>query len=642
VTCSKCHQCNWGELEADGDGKPSLVVLASAVVHTTFKLRRCCTDGCDGMLRVDGREHALLAFGYCLLHRLNSVVGTADFPGFFSFLRQALQCAQNISWQEKRGIFRAYRQAFQAAYLDYVTLMRIDYTASFWCPHVADVRRLQLVVDGIAIGWPRGKSLLWCPWAANIGDATELVAGSKFEARVFVRKADMRMLLWDLGSGKGLTMADIETLRAGLAAAPRGVHGPLPQATLLPFLEAGLLVQVRASRQAAQGADTGTGAGGGVVHAGDGDAADAGAVPVAAAEAAAQRFTVAPTQQQLFMALGSSAPACQVAKPHVWDMLHKVVGGTLLSAADMAALAGRVPSLWNFIRSHALTAAGYPAAVKALVKALLGVAEVAFTPQALPTNVPLVRKARELDKRVLVSTGQEEGQQEGLQEGRHSPGQWSHYESFLRTGVWCSAGIAGGTEAGFVKTELGGSHVRRRLHDYLADRVSETSRIRGAHSCTKHKQSTRDLTPGLCLGWCHECRTCVFMAAMANAESPRTVFEVVYAMFEEAPGVLVYDNFCTTHQYMLNREPEFFKMTDGKVDALHYKEHTRCAPDYDSGLYKEIDNSQLAEQKNAALRRLGNAVFYMHQHTFLTFGLHWLHRMHCIEKMKAAGECWWA
>jgi hypothetical protein len=47
VTCSKCHQCNWGELEADGDGKPSLVVLASAVVHTTFKLRRCCTDGCD-------------------------------------------------------------------------------------------------------------------------------------------------------------------------------------------------------------------------------------------------------------------------------------------------------------------------------------------------------------------------------------------------------------------------------------------------------------------------------------------------------------------------------------------------------------------------------------------------------------------
>jgi hypothetical protein len=153
------------------------------------------------------------------------------------------------------------------------------------------------------------------------------------------------------------------------------------------------------------------------------------------------------------MALGSSAPACQVAKPHVWDMLHKVVGGTLLSAADMAALAGRVPSLWNFIRSHALTAAGYPAAVKALVK---------------------------------------------------------------------------------------------------------------------------------------------------------------------------------------------IKMTDGKVDALHYKEHTRCAPDYDSGLYKEIDNSQLAEQKNAALRRLGNAVFYMHQHTFLTFGLHWLHRMHCIEKMKAAGECWWA
>jgi hypothetical protein len=121
------------------------------------------------------------------------------------------------------------------------------------------------------------------------------------------------------------------------------------------------------------------------------------------------------------------------------------------------------------------------------------------------------------------------------------------------------------------------------------------------------------------------------MAAMANAESPRIVFEVVYAMFEEAPGVLVYDNFCTTHQYMLNREPEFFKMTDGKVDALHSKEHTRCAPDYDSGLYKEIDNSQLAEQKYSGLRHLETMLAYMNQDTCLLFMRHWLHKVNRIQ-----------
>jgi formylmethanofuran dehydrogenase subunit E-like metal-binding protein len=132
------------------------------------------------------------------------------------------------------------------------------------------------------------------------------------------------------------------------------------------------------------------------------------------------------------------------------------------------------------------------------------------------------------------------------------------------------------------------------------------------------------------------------MAAMANAESPRTVFEVVYTMFEEAPGDMVYDNMCTLHHYALNREPEFFKLTGARVDAMHYRDHTRCAPDFNSALYHRVTNSQVAEQKNAVLQKMGSALSYMHQHTFLFFVRHWLHRMHRIEQQKRDGQCFWA
>ena len=63
---------------------------------------------------------------------------------------------------------------------------------------------------------------------------------------------------------------------------------------------------------------------------------------------------------------------------------------------------------------------------------------------------------------------------------------------------------------------------------------------------------------------------------------------------------------------------------------------------FSSALYPGVKNSQLAEQKNAVLRKMGSAVFYMHQHTFLFFVRHWLHRMHRIEQQKRSGECFYA
>lgn len=604
AVCPECNSCNWGEPEHEpdakgrADGKPSVVMLASAVVHTIFMCRRCQSSGCTGLLKVDGREHAvlrrtrLLAFGYCMMHRLEATVGTGEFPSFYGSFRQSLACVQNISIAEKRRLFKAYRQAFQAAYLDYVQLQGIDYNSSFYCPHIAQPSTLQLVVDGVAIGWPKSRSLLWCPWAAADAGAEGVVAGSKFADRVFVRKPDMRRLLYNLACSKGLPAVEVQRLRDGL--------GQGKQSALLPFLEADVLVALQPSGE--DGAGT---------------------------------YTAVEGCRQLFLALGSSASACQIAQPKAWEQLRMVKAGGVLAAADMIFLSQQVPSLWRFISSHGVAAGGYPDEVRHLVGELVAVAEAAYVAHPLPDSVPEVHKTREVDNRVLVVDGAQQG-------AAPAPVEWSQEESFLRTGVWCSAGLPGGAAEGFEKSELGGSHVRRRLRDYLADRVSQSSQQRGAHACTKHKQSTRDLTPGLCLGWCQQCKVCVFMAAMANAESPRTVFEVLYAMFEEAPGEIIYDNMCTMQHYTLNREPVFFKLADGRVDALHYLEHTRCAPDFNSALYNRVKNSQLAEQKNAALRRMGSAVFYMHQHTFLFFVRHWMHKMHRIEEQKRSGQCFYA
>ena len=41
-----------------------------------------------------------------------------------------------------------------------------------------------------------------------------------------------------------------------------------------------------------------------------------------------------------------------------------------------------------------------------------------------------------------------------------------------------------------------------------------------------------------------------------------------------APKVVIYDNACNLHQYMLNREPLFFKSTWLLVDRFHWPNHT--------------------------------------------------------------------
>ena len=118
-------------------------------------------------------------------------------------------------------------------------------------------------------------------------------------------------------------------------------------------------------------------------------------------------------------------------------------------------------------------------------------------------------------------------------------------------------------------------------------------------TCTKYKNDTRDLAPGMFVLHCLKCAACVGFHIMNEAESPRTLFEVIYSRWAVPPKVVVYDNSCHGHQYFLNREPRYASTIAFLIDKLHFKGHTGCCRAYDIGLYPELAhlNSQMAEQK---------------------------------------------
>ena len=238
------------------------------------------------------------------------------------------------------------------------------------------------------------------------------------------------------------------------------------------------------------------------------------------------------------------------------------------------------------------------------------------------------QKSRPRDSRLVLSPATPHAAQDGSR--MHSPATWSHEESFIRTGVYCTVGLGtradGGGAGIFQPSAMGGSHVVRCLRKYAAD-VTSYGTSKG-QQCTKHKDARPSLIPGTVYGWCHDCQHCIFMAVMANAESPRCIFEILFSMFEEAPAVIIYDNCCNLMHYCLNREAAFFERTTFMVDHMHFTEHKKCCPDFDSAKYECITNSSMAEQKNSVLRQLEKSLTFMNQHTFLWFLRHWVHRMH--------------
>ena len=60
-----------------------------------------------------------------------------------------------------------------------------------------------------------------------------------------------------------------------------------------------------------------------------------------------------------------------------------------------------------------------------------------------------------------------------------------------------------------------------------------------------------------------------------------------------APSVIIYDNGCNLHQYILNREPVHFKSSWLLVDRFHWPNHTGNLMMYRHATFREEISSIL-------------------------------------------------
>ena len=317
--------------------------------------------------------------------------------------------------------------------------------------------------------------------------------------------------------------------------------------------------------------------------------------------------------------LGSAAPASTLLKPTVWEGVQGLLDGGLVSLELVKKVDMINPALCRLIRQYL----GRHVSDQLLIvlQHLLELSKAAYVPAVLPA-VSLLRQNKAASRRVVVQREQQGCPAE----------QWACDEAYLRTGVWS------GGQGDWAPSVLGGSDVKRALQSYRADATSFGTES----SCTKHKRSTAKLIPGGLFFWCTECGICPMFGLMADAESPKTVFDLLMTRAEHAPSRVCYDDGCRLVQYALNREPEHFRATQFLIDNPHFKTHANCANEYDTKHYpKYFDNSPLAEQKNSILRTLETSSAYMIQMTFLLYARHFCHKLNTIQREKPRGSCFW-
>jgi hypothetical protein len=88
---------------------------------------------------------------------------------------------------------------------------------------------------------------------------------------------------------------------------------------------------------------------------------------------------------------------------------------------------------------------------------------------------------------------------------------------------------------------------------------------------------------GVQIIWCSKGECAVCSSLMTNAESPRTLFDLLYCFFPEQKMRVVYDNGCNFLSYAWNRVPAWTSNVHVYIDSLHKKDHVKCADGLDTG-----------------------------------------------------------
>lgn len=310
--------------------------------------------------------------------------------------------------------------------------------------------------------------------------------------------------------------------------------------------------------------------------------------------------------------LSTTHPVCQALKPKLWPSIEG-----LLEARDqplvyttLQHIKGYNPCLYHFLAPQ--LGCILPGYYKALLTAMLTVARRCYARSTVSTiSGELTPRVASQPVRYVAAPSD------------RPPEVWGDEEDYIRTGIWTGTVRSG--------------QAFRKLGTYLADFKKPPP-----NPCRKFGECTQRLLPGCLFGWCVGCGTCLGFTLMDDRESPKTVFELVYSFFEQAPSLLLYDSGCRLLPYCLAREGYHFQATSFMVDELHWNNHVECSTDFNSKHYPWIKNSSLAEQKNSVIRSLESNASYMSQVVFLLYVRFFVHRLNRIQALRHGGGLFWA
>ena len=165
--------------------------------------------------------------------------------------------------------------------------------------------------------------------------------------------------------------------------------------------------------------------------------------------------------------------------------------------------------------------------------------------------------------------------------------------------------------------------------------AADAGSVNDSPECNKLFPKGSDRTGGVMTVFC-EHGICYSAFILARAESRDHLFTFMVKYLEKPPQVLVYDFGCAALDYCLNRLPDWFKDMIVLVDRMHWDNHTACCTGFNMRLYEDLKclNSQIAEQCNAALKKINPTLHRSSQSFFMALLRQYLHAWN-TKKQKA-------
>ncbi|KAI8891728.1 hypothetical protein BC833DRAFT_533718 [Globomyces pollinis-pini] len=155
-------------------------------------------------------------------------------------------------------------------------------------------------------------------------------------------------------------------------------------------------------------------------------------------------------------------------------------------------------------------------------------------------------------------------------------------------------------------------------------------------TCNHSFKEAGRLGAGTVIYWCAEHRQCIGFSVLQAAESSTSIFNTLVTRFNPMPAVIIYDNGCNLHDYILNRAPNFFKNTLIYSDGFHWKGHNNCSSNYNSKVYSFLQHvsTVLHEQKNALLYKLKRTSVHLSYESFCEYLVYIIHTLNSEEVKK--------